>query len=260
MGAWANYFEKTKNHKHDEFDKLLECSDLLLKLFTNPKNKSPKALDLGCGTGRDTLYLLQNGYEVTAVDAEPEALNYVKYRLMENGISLNNVKLIASKIEDLRLAEQSDLIVADLSLSFVNPKSFRSAWTFIVQHLKFGGYFFGQIFGLQHTWSANEQMTFLNLSEVYNLFRGLFNINIFIEEGNPDQQTALEGKKYWQQYNIVAARVPFNPEKPLKIEMPLMSFQNYVKSEKERINVDFEEKQNKDFSGFKRGFLLGKRF
>lgn len=37
--------------------------------------RGEKALDLGCGQGRDTYYLAQNGFEVDAVDISPAAIN-----------------------------------------------------------------------------------------------------------------------------------------------------------------------------------------
>lgn len=39
-----------------------------LKLLTD----NPHILDAGCGSGRDSLYFLQNGYKVTAIDASEE--------------------------------------------------------------------------------------------------------------------------------------------------------------------------------------------
>ena len=33
-------------------------------------------LDLGCGSGRDSLYLINNGYYVTAAEASPKLSDY----------------------------------------------------------------------------------------------------------------------------------------------------------------------------------------
>ena len=38
----------------------------------------PKILDVGCGEGRDCLFLLKSGYDVQAVDVSEEAINYCK--------------------------------------------------------------------------------------------------------------------------------------------------------------------------------------
>lgn len=40
--------------------------------------KKSKALDLCCGAGTNTVYLAQNGYEVTAIDVSRTALGYAK--------------------------------------------------------------------------------------------------------------------------------------------------------------------------------------
>ncbi len=38
------------------------------------------ALEVGCGTGADAVYLAQQGFEVTAVDASPQALERARHR------------------------------------------------------------------------------------------------------------------------------------------------------------------------------------
>ncbi|PPS59366.1 hypothetical protein CRX72_24895 [Pantoea sp. BRM17] len=42
-----------------------------------PKLTPGNALDLGCGKGRNSLYLSQHGFNVTAWDANPASLDYL---------------------------------------------------------------------------------------------------------------------------------------------------------------------------------------
>lgn len=61
--------------KYTENDKLLgfrEASPLLQQFFSSAGGI--KALDVACGTGRNTLYLAQNGFEVDALDISAVAL------------------------------------------------------------------------------------------------------------------------------------------------------------------------------------------
>ena len=42
------------------------------------QNKVRKILDLGCGTGRHTVFLAQHGFNVTAIDISDAALGYLR--------------------------------------------------------------------------------------------------------------------------------------------------------------------------------------
>ncbi|MBU7042946.1 MAG: methyltransferase domain-containing protein [Theionarchaea archaeon] len=52
------------------------------------KRKScERILDIGCGTGRHTVYLAQNGFEVYGLDSSPTALKYTRDMLSSHDLS-----------------------------------------------------------------------------------------------------------------------------------------------------------------------------
>ena len=64
-------------------------------------NKNDKILDLGCGEGRDSIYLLDNGYNVLAVDYSVNVIN--KCNELTNNKYINNFKqfdLIKDNLND----------------------------------------------------------------------------------------------------------------------------------------------------------------
>jgi tellurite methyltransferase len=58
-----------------------------------------RALDLACGPGRNSLWLAQRGWEVTAVDGSSEAISILNERSAERGLAIRTV------IADLEKAE-----------------------------------------------------------------------------------------------------------------------------------------------------------
>ena len=42
----------------------------MVKKFINMNIKPKNAIDLGCGAGRDTIYLIKNGWKVLSIDRE----------------------------------------------------------------------------------------------------------------------------------------------------------------------------------------------
>ena len=51
-----------------------------------------RALDLGCGPGRNAIWLAEQGYQVDAVDLSPEALDWARERAAQRGVEVNLVR------------------------------------------------------------------------------------------------------------------------------------------------------------------------
>lgn len=50
------------------------------------------ALDIGCGTGTDSVFLAQQGWDVTSLDFVPKALEYTQERARKAGVDVNPVE------------------------------------------------------------------------------------------------------------------------------------------------------------------------
>jgi SAM-dependent methyltransferase len=72
---------------------------------------SGRALDLGCGTGRDAVYLAQQGWSVTAVDAVPNALGAARRRSERAGAEVDFRRGDVTRLEDLGLDPGYDLVL-----------------------------------------------------------------------------------------------------------------------------------------------------
>ena len=61
-------------------------------LVESAANLAPgKALDLACGAGRNALWLAEHGWEVTAVDGAPAAIEILRTRATERALKINPI-------------------------------------------------------------------------------------------------------------------------------------------------------------------------
>lgn len=71
-------------------------------LFDRPDAPAPgRALDVGCGSGRDAVYLAGRGWQVTAVDFVDEALAKARQRAAETGVDVQWVKADVARLGEL---------------------------------------------------------------------------------------------------------------------------------------------------------------
>lgn len=96
-----------------------------------------KALDLGCGQGRNALYLALKGFDVTAVDQNPNPL----YALSDMAAQENLPVLAAGyDINAAALGEPYDFIVATVVFMFLRPDRVPVVIANMQEHTARGGY------------------------------------------------------------------------------------------------------------------------
>lgn len=81
--------------------------------------KPGKALDMGCGAGRNALYLSQLDFEVTAVDANPGAIGMLRSIIEQERI--DNIEARVYDINQADLGETYDFIACTVTLMFLDP-------------------------------------------------------------------------------------------------------------------------------------------
>jgi SAM-dependent methyltransferase len=79
-------------------------------LHSEPGLRPGRALDIGCGSGRDALYLANRGWRVTAVDFSQEALATARRRGTEEGAEVEWVQGDVGRLDRLGLEPGYTLI------------------------------------------------------------------------------------------------------------------------------------------------------
>ena len=101
------------------------------------------AVDLGCGTGIETIELLSRGWRVLAIDNQPEAIT----RMLAS-VSPEHRTRLETRLASFGQVQlpPADLIWAGLSLPFCPPEHFERLWHEIVTALQPDGRFAGDFF------------------------------------------------------------------------------------------------------------------
>jgi SAM-dependent methyltransferase len=208
---WAEYYKWSSNRQPRPM--LLEACERL------GTGAGRVAVDLGCGSGTDTLALLDRDWSVMAVDREPVGLARLKTRIPVRHAA--QIRVVCAAFADVSIP-RAHLVYAGFSLPFCAPRHFPDLWIRIRQALLPGGIFAGQLFGIHDSWAGNPDMTFNNPEEVRGLLRGLEILKL--DEIEHDGE-AFNGPKHWHMYDILAREpIPTTAHEALSTQLPGWQF------------------------------------
>jgi tellurite methyltransferase len=195
--SWNSHYNKLNERQLQPSSTLQKA----LSLFKEAEPGKKNALDLGCGTGIDTLELLRKNWKVTAIDTQPNALNQLK----QNAFPFFDfrLQLIYNSFEGIDFPSVN-LINASFSLPFCKPINFEDMWANITNAIQKEGRFAGHFFGVNDSWATNSKMTFLNEKQVLHLFDS-FTVE-WMEECEKDGNTIGGKKKHWHVFHVVAKK------------------------------------------------------
>ena len=101
----------------------------MTSLVENKKEK--KALDLGCGGGRNSLFLAENGFDVLAFDKNMEAVMNLNMLAQKNNL---NLKAEVKDLNNEQISTNFDVIIATVSLQFLENDSAKKLIKSAIEH------------------------------------------------------------------------------------------------------------------------------
>ncbi|KTD14495.1 tellurite resistance protein TehB [Legionella gratiana] len=129
-------------------------------------------LDVGCGSGRNLLYLASMGHRVLGIDHNPSALETIQEIVQKEGLSGASTQLYDLN-QPLNLESKSyDLVLSTVSLQFLNPQRIPALLAELQGFTKKNGYHF-LVFPIHsELYSLPDFFTFLpQKDELYHLYQ-----------------------------------------------------------------------------------------
>lgn len=186
MKDWTDYQNRTYNKN---------VYKLLIYFFNNYKINN--AIDLGCGSGNETVYMIKRGIKVTAIDRQLNR-DFILDRL--NDTEKQNISFNENDFESVKI-DKTDAVIAFFSIPFCNPKYFNQLWDKIYESLNINGYFVGQLFGDRDGRKDNPRINTFTIEKVKQYL-----IKYEILKLDEMEYIRESDNTKWHYYNIIAKK------------------------------------------------------
>ncbi|WP_305856102.1 class I SAM-dependent methyltransferase [Balneatrix alpica] len=189
---WRQYYKKALSRPHHPRTELAVQSN---------ESCSKVAIDCGCGTGSDIVYLSEQGFYVFGFDVNADSISICCDRFG----SKNNVCLSQQSFETFDFPK-SGVVIANSSLFFANPDTFKVTMQKITSSIAIGGVFAGDFLGYKDSWASGFRVSTapVTKSDLLGIFAS-FDILDFSER-DEFGKTLIGVKKYWHTYSLIAKR------------------------------------------------------
>ncbi len=174
------------------------CLDAML--LAGPAN-GRRAIDLGCGAGKETLALLTGDWQVLAIDSLPDTRE--RLLALVPAAQAAQVSVRICPFEDLADLPGAGLILASYSLPFIHPRNFGRVWRILVDTLQPGGVLAVNLFGERDSWADIPEWNFHTEEEINRLLAGLevLKLEVFDDDGQ-----SFRGPKHWHIFDVIARK------------------------------------------------------
>lgn len=134
---WDSFY---KEHKDKDIPFFCDRVDEHLKKYVENKMiERGRVLEIGCGNGRNAIYLAKQGFSVTAVDLSEEA---IRWAIQQATLQNVDIEFYCDNIFNLKLPNESfDFIYDSGCFHHLAPHRRITYIQFLHQHLKRDGYF-----------------------------------------------------------------------------------------------------------------------
>ncbi|MDI3213660.1 class I SAM-dependent methyltransferase [Arthrobacter sp. AL12] len=160
-----------------------------------------RAIDLGCGAGKETLAMLRAGWSVHAVDSLPDTRERLLVMAPEDAAGRLSIEVRA--FQDLRDLPPAELIFAGYSLPFIHPDRFAGFWAVMLSALRPPGVLAVNLFGDRDSWADIPDWNFHTEAGARQLFAGLEILKFEVYDADGQ---SFRGPKHWHIYDVVARK------------------------------------------------------
>lgn len=101
-----------------------------------PSRESLTAIDVGAGEGRDSIYLADQGIDVTAIDIAPNGLEKAEQLAEENGVVID---VSQADINTLQLDTSIDLFYSIGTIQYLRPENRSNQFQYFQAQTRSGG-------------------------------------------------------------------------------------------------------------------------